>query len=330
MAERVRAGAVVRWSLAGLVLAVCVVLLVPAAFGVSTLLGPAQLVALRGVTAIGLLVGAGFVLLLAVVLRLFRLRIAWLVVAALVLVASSVAQVGVGAVRAIAPGPVDARTDLVMAGFNTEHGQVGDAEFVSFVRTEGIQVVAMPETDASRAAALQRALARAGLDFQRFGVQVGDSASTATSLLVDRRLGAYRQAQAAATTLGSVAAVPVDGDGPRFVAVHTNPPVPTSADMRRWRHDVPAGLSGCRGNAVVAGDFNATVDHAVFDVPDGCRDVAASTTSTATWPTTAPPWLGGAIDHVLATDQWRAVRTEVRDVGRSDHRAIVAHLHRIG
>ncbi|MCJ1715796.1 endonuclease/exonuclease/phosphatase family protein [Curtobacterium sp. VKM Ac-2922] len=325
-----RTGSVIRWTLSTVVIAVSLVLLAPAVVGVSTLVGPAQLVALRGVTAIGLLVGAGFVLLLAVVVRLFRGRIAWLVVPALVLVLSAVAQVGVGTVRSFTPGAVQARSDLVVAGLNTEHGLVGDDEFVRFVRSEGLQVVAMPETDATRAAALQRALARAGLDFQRFGVQTGDTASTATSLLVDRRLGAYRQARAAATTLGSVAAVPVDGDGPRFVAVHTNPPIPTSADMRRWRHDVPAGLSGCHGDAVVAGDFNATVDHAVFAVPDGCRDAAASTTSTATWPTSAPTWMGGAIDHVLATTQWRPVSTEVRVVGGSDHRAIIAHLHRVG
>lgn len=320
----------VRWALAALVVAAGVVLLAPAVFGVSTVIGPAQLVALRGVTAVGVAIGAGVLLLVAVVLRLVRQRIAWVVVPALVLVACAVAQVGVGVARSVSPGASSARSDLVVAGFNTEHGLVSDADFVAFVRGSGIQVVMMPETDATRAAALQRALARAGLAFQRFGVQVGDTASSATTLLVDRRLGTYRQVRAAATTLGSVAAVPVDGDGPRFVAVHTNPPIPNAADMGRWEHDVPAGLSGCRGDAVVAGDFNATVDHALFAPPAGCRDAESSTTSTATWPTSTPPWLGGAIDHVLATDQWRAVRTEVRTLGGSDHRAIVAHLHRVG
>lgn len=325
-----RVSRILRWTLAGLAIAAGVVLLVPAAFGVSSWIGPAQLVALRGVTAIGVAVGAGALLLVAVVLRLVRQRIAWVVVPALVLVICAVAQVGVGVVRSVSPGASTARSDLVVAGFNTEHGLVGDTAFVDFVRRNGIQVVMMPETDAVRATALQQALSRSGLDFQRFGVQVGDTASSATTLLVDRRLGSYRQVRAAATTLGSVAAVPVDGDGPRFVAVHTNPPIPNAADMGRWRHDVPAGLSGCRGDAVVAGDFNATVDHGLFAPPAGCRDAAASTTSTATWPTSAPTWLGGAIDHVLTTDQWRAVRTDVQTLGGSDHRAIVAHLHRVG
>jgi endonuclease/exonuclease/phosphatase (EEP) superfamily protein YafD len=60
-----------------------------------------------------------------------------------------------------------------------------------------------------------------------------------------------------------------------------------------------------------------------------CRDVASSTGNgmLGTWPSNVPALLGAPIDHIMASENWRATGSEVlEDAGGSDHRALVAQL----
>jgi endonuclease/exonuclease/phosphatase (EEP) superfamily protein YafD len=117
----------------------------------------------------------------------------------------------------------------------------------------------------------------------------------------------------------------------RFVAFHSV--APTREDLQNWRKDLTSLDRWCAnraiGPAIVAGDFNATLDHSVFrEAITGCADAAERTGEglVATWPSWAPRWLGPQIDHVLVTGGITAEVLSVHDIPGSDHRAVLTRL----
>jgi endonuclease/exonuclease/phosphatase (EEP) superfamily protein YafD len=117
----------------------------------------------------------------------------------------------------------------------------------------------------------------------------------------------------------------------RIKSVHPAPPVnPTAAPL--WR-DSLAALPGSdsRGDVrIMAGDFNATLDHPELrDLLDrGYTDAADAVGKGLvwTWPARrlrAPPL---TIDHVLVDRRVRVERVTVVQVPGSDHRAVIAEL----
>lgn len=125
---------------------------------------------------------------------------------------------------------------------------------------------------------------------------------------------------------------PVPATVPEWEAgIAALPPAPTTASTAG-----PAVASASGLSRVLAGDFNATLDHAVFRrlLDTGYTDAAAATGQglVPTWPMSRrgrslPPLV--TIDHVLTDARAGAVSTRVYDVPGSDHRALFADL-RIG
>ncbi|MDQ0743615.1 endonuclease/exonuclease/phosphatase family metal-dependent hydrolase [Clavibacter sp. B3I6] len=113
--------------------------------------------------------------------------------------------------------------------------------------------------------------------------------------------------------------------------------------MENWRADLAWLGQRCdEGNVIIAGDFNATLDHMsryggtpterdqVTDLGQ-CVDAARASGNAAvgTWPTDIPALLGTPIDHIMATPGWAVTGFRVvedRDGAGSDHRPIVAQL----
>jgi endonuclease/exonuclease/phosphatase (EEP) superfamily protein YafD len=128
------------------------------------------------------------------------------------------------------------------------------------------------------------------------------------------------------------ARVAVPGRPITFVAAHLLPPYPYPA--RKWRSEIARlrwTLAGLRGDqpVVVAGDFNATTDHAQFRqlLGHGYRDAAgqAGAGYLPTYPTDR--WYGPVIgiDHVLLRHA-TAADARTLDLPGSDHRALVVNL----
>lgn len=120
---------------------------------------------------------------------------------------------------------------------------------------------------------------------------------------------------------------------PTVLGVHTFPPV--SHLMSQWRSSVTGVVRQCRAGVIepgliLAGDLNATADHAVLRDLGGCADAGeqAGIGGLATWPTTSrTPLLGATIDHVLVDQQtWTAQAGAVMEVPGTDHRAVVVTL----
>ncbi|GAA3179720.1 hypothetical protein GCM10010531_37210 [Blastococcus jejuensis] len=116
-----------------------------------------------------------------------------------------------------------------------------------------------------------------------------------------------------------------------IVAVHAMPPAVSPAQVRAWTADL-AALPDPDPDVlrVLAGDFNATLDHAALRavLARGYEDAARAAGRAWAWtwrPLRAPfPRLG--LDHVLVDPRIQVAGVQVVPVGGSDHRAVVADL----
>lgn len=304
----------------------------PQGIGIHRLPFVANLIALRGVVALGLVVPAS----VAGVIAMRRGR--WGVSAALAiaLVACSIGNGGVLLLRGW--GATTADGDLTVVAWNAYGGGASPESIARLVRETGADVVSLPETDAFAAAEVVGILGRAGIVMRHDAVAAAPGGETIpTSILISTALGPYARDASIPSTPGLPSGVwrSVDGSGPTLVAAHPMPPLPRVVDQ--WGEGLRWMAARCaEPDVIVAGDLNATVDHfaglgSEGGVIGGCRDAAVEVGSAAagTWPVRLPVVLAAPIDHVLVGNAWRvrsfAVLTGFDGEG-SDHRPIVATL----
>jgi endonuclease/exonuclease/phosphatase family metal-dependent hydrolase len=238
-----------------------------------------------------------------------------------------------GLVAAVAPRAVGGATDrdgerLVVMTANLKYGE-GDARRVlELVDRHDVDVLSLQELTPEGVRRLDAAGARRRLP----GRVLEALPSAAGSGLMARRplrrvatgpqgAGAA-QPEAALTTPGGVAL--------RVRAIHPYPPI-DARKVRWWRtrlEDLPGPRDG-DALRILAGDFNATLDHDAFrEVLDrGYTDAADAVGAglQTTWPARGRgPSV--AIDHVLVPDAVGVRRVLVREVPGSDHRAVIAEL----
>lgn len=224
------------------------------------------------------------------------------------------------------PMPAASTGTLIAATVNVKGGSANVDEVAAVIASAGADVVALPEAGEDYRVRLEQALGGA---YTGASLQVADAATSAVSVLYRTGLGAV---VAEPSIAGSFPAWELSGGGLgelRFVAFHAYPPLPFATE--RWRTDL-AGLQrfcGAGDGVVVAGDFNATLDHsALRAATDGCADAAASVGAglTGTWPASAPGLLRTQIDHVFTTGGLYGHAVSFTEIGGTDHLAVVAEL----
>jgi endonuclease/exonuclease/phosphatase (EEP) superfamily protein YafD len=144
------------------------------------------------------------------------------------------------------------------------------------------------------------------------------------------RLALQPAREPAGTAFVMAAAVVRGPTGPvEVLAVH--PPAPTRPSrIPIWRRDIRALPPAAGADRILAGDFNATLDHREMRrlLGTGYRDAAAAVGAglDTTWPQgrRLPP--GVAIDHVLAPSTWGVRSFKVLGLPGSDHRAVLAEV----
>ena len=208
---------------------------------------------------------------------------------------------------------------------NVEFGQ-GTEALIGAVRREKPDLLFVQECEFTCDAALRRELG-AGYPHRR-AVEGGGSEG---SVILSRFLLA--PAPGVPGTMGMPGAVAdVRGHAVRLQHAHPMPPLPEQLGL--WRtelgrlRDAAAEAGGTP--TVLAGDFNASQDHAAFRrvLDTGLHDAArlAGQDRTPSWPARTMPVFGAQIDHVLVTPDFAARRARFLDLAGTDHRALVVDL----
>jgi endonuclease/exonuclease/phosphatase family metal-dependent hydrolase len=120
-----------------------------------------------------------------------------------------------------------------------------------------------------------------------------------------------------------------DGQEVALICVHPRAPALSRGGSVVWRSELGVLPAPGKLPTVVAGDFNATADHAAFRhvLRRGYVDAAIQTGNglTRTWGRPGnEPWL--TIDHVLASRGCAVLACSVHAVPGSDHRAVYAEI----
>jgi endonuclease/exonuclease/phosphatase (EEP) superfamily protein YafD len=200
-------------------------------------------------------------------------------------------------------------------------------EVVKLVREHEVDVLSVQELTPE----VQRALERAGLrrELRRRvaepSTRGGAGAALYARVPLDRRQPLPGRSALAVAVARVPGAPPVE-----LYAVHPRAPL-RAENMDAWKaglRALPAATSGAV--QVLAGDFNATLDHAELRriLDRGYEDAADEMGSglRATWPAgrRIPPPV--TIDHVLADARCGWDEARVLKVPRSDHRAVLAEI----
>jgi endonuclease/exonuclease/phosphatase (EEP) superfamily protein YafD len=216
---------------------------------------------------------------------------------------------------------------LTVLSFNTYEGRADVGALAALIRSARPDLIALPES----AGRFRDKLAPLVPDYRLTPSQDRGANVEGVTVAARADLGDVTAKVDRSTTFPSVE---LSGGGLgdlRFVAFHSVSPTP--GDVPAWREDIASLDRWCAdpqaGPAIVAGDFNATLDHSVFrDATAGCADAAHRTGDglVGTWPTGLPRVLGTQIDHVLVTGGIVPETFSVVDVPGSDHRAVLSRL----
>jgi hypothetical protein len=231
--------------------------------------------------------------------------------------------------RPSAPAPDGDR--LRVATVSLRLGLVSAAPVLDLVRRCDVDVLAVAELTP----AAERALRAAGIDdllpsSHVIAARRGSAPSASGAVWTRREVrsrgsvpGGFEQPRVRLATSG--------GPDVEVTAVHTPPPSTSPAAVRNWTRDL-AALPGTEPGVlrVLAGDFNATLDHAALRrvLRRGYVDAARVTGRALDW-TWRPlrlryPRL--TLDHVLVDPRIAVRAVELVPVAGSDHLALVADL----
>lgn len=233
--------------------------------------------------------------------------------------------------RAVADATPTGGTPLTVLSYNTYEGNADVAALADVIRTTRPDLVSLPEAGDEFRSSLAPLI-------EPLGYTVRSSTGTNTPDVDGVTTAAAKRLGAVTFTVGhDTEAFPylvITGGALgslRFVAFHSV--APTIGSTPSWWHDIGLLPRWCAGStpAVVAGDFNSTLDHSLFrHAIAGCGD-AADQRGDGLIPTWGPNDLlrhtiGPQIDHVLSTKGIEATTFRVVDIPGSDHRAVLATL----
>jgi endonuclease/exonuclease/phosphatase (EEP) superfamily protein YafD len=300
-----------------------------------------QIVSFRGALA-----GAfAVVLLLMLLFAIARpIRVMALSIALIALVAVA-ANVAILAGRGLGTDTLPAKTDssIRVLTWNTAGSATSPDDIAQIAVAMDADIVALPETTIETGERVAIAMRDLGHPMWAHHADNPDTEWDAgsTTLLIAPEMGDYAVIESSqdgtsnTSTVPSAVAMPTDGEGPIVVAAHAV--APRQSYMQDWRDDLQWLADQCATeNVIMAGDFNATVDHMTNLGVDGgtlgrCHDAAAETGNggVGTWSVEVPALVGTPIDHVMTSPRWHATGSIVlrsMDGAGSDHRPLIVQL----
>ncbi|MFE2753827.1 endonuclease/exonuclease/phosphatase family protein [Actinosynnema sp. NPDC059335] len=226
------------------------------------------------------------------------------------------------------PRPVAVGREVTVMAANLLVGKAEAEAVVAAVRAHDVDVLAVQELTPEMVRDFDRAGLAEVLPFRHFLDEPGGSGSGIAS-----RYPVFPRTLTPPSTLRQAGAlVDLPGEDLEVVSVHPLPPV-VDDGPERWQRDL-AGLPKRTLDGpvrVLAGDFNATLDHVGLrrllngGYADAADEVGAGLR--ATWPAAGALWPPPvAIDHVLVDRRCPVEDFAVVDVPGSDHRAVVSRF----
>ncbi len=301
----------------------------------------AQIVSFRGLLAIAFAALAIVALLFAIARPMRALALT----VALIAVVSVVANVAVVAARGVGTDTLPAKTEdsIRVMTWNTAGSATAPDTVAQIAVAMDADIVTLPETTIETGEKVALAMRDLGhpmwAHYTDYPSTQWDAGST--TLLISPELGDYAVIESSldgssnTSTVPSAVAMPTTGDGPIVVAAHAV--APRQSYMQYWRADLQWLADQCvDDNVIMAGDFNATIDHMSNLGVDGgtlgrCRDGAVETGNggVGTWTTEIPALVGAPIDHVMASSHWKPTGSLVlrsMDSSGSDHRPLIVQF----
>ncbi|MGW5232154.1 endonuclease/exonuclease/phosphatase family protein [Streptomyces nodosus] len=230
-------------------------------------------------------------------------------------------------------GKSDDPTGTALAEFrvltsNVEYGR-GTASLVPAVRRERPDIVFVQECERHCSALLEQAFGGATGAYP-YRQAVEGSGSDGSLILSRFPLKAAPGVPGRMGMPGAVA--DVRGHAVRLQLAH--PMAPVLDRLGPWRHELGElrayAAAGEDAPTVLAGDFNATQDHAAFRriLDTGLRDGArlAGKSRTPSWPARTAPQFGAQIDHVLLSRDFSVNSGHFLDISGTDHRALLVDI----
>ncbi|MFJ3305942.1 endonuclease/exonuclease/phosphatase family protein [Streptomyces sp. NPDC086549] len=208
---------------------------------------------------------------------------------------------------------------------NVEFGR-GTGSLVPEIRRLRPDLVFVEECEYTCQAALERDFATAYP--YRQAVEAGGSAG---SLVLSRF--PLHGTDGVPGTMGMPGAVAdVRGHDVRLQLAHPMPPLPGQLGV--WRRELGRlrdfAAAGGRTPTILAGDFNASQDHAAFRriLDTGLYDAArlAGHDRTPSWPARTSAVIGAQIDHVLVSRDFSATDARFLRLAHTDHRALLVDI----
>lgn len=210
---------------------------------------------------------------------------------------------------------------------NTYFGKADASRIVRIVRRHDVDVLSLQELTPGLVAELERAGLFDVLGHRVLRVGPGSEGSG----IVSR----YPLEPLSTPTPQPSALVDLPGNRDmQVVAVHPVVPVGPGTTVQ-WKHELGALPGPTHGERepvrVLAGDFNATLDHTPMRqlLGRGYSDAAEVTGDglAPTWPTRGRPWAPPVtLDHVLVGGDVAVRGYRTFEVAGTDHRAVLAHL----
>ncbi|WP_240137010.1 endonuclease/exonuclease/phosphatase family protein [Streptomyces sp. MUM 178J] len=225
------------------------------------------------------------------------------------------------------PGPVAARLTVLTS--NLEFGGATEG-LLTAVRREQPDLVFVQECSVACAKALRSRVSRADYPYRH--IVEGDPAEG--SAILSRH--PLKPAPGVDSVLAMPGATATVGEQPvNLQLAHPLPPVPSAVDD--WRQELgrltsyAAGARDGGRPTLIAGDFNATQDHAAFRrvlEAGELRDSAtlAGAARTPSWPAAVRRPLGAQIDHVLVSEDFSVRGARFLDLADTDHRSLLVTL----
>ncbi|WP_432186279.1 endonuclease/exonuclease/phosphatase family protein [Streptomyces sp. Tue6028] len=210
---------------------------------------------------------------------------------------------------------------------NVQFGR-GTDSLVAAVRRQKPDILFVEECEHVCSRALRDAFGGSGGDYPYR--QAVEGAGSDGSVIMSRF--PLKAADGVRGTMGMPGAVAdVRGHDVRIQLAHPMPPLPGQLGVwRRELGELRDYAAAGDGPTVVAGDFNASQDHAAFRriLDTGLRDGArlAGDPRTPSWPARTTPTLGAQIDHVLVSEDFSANAAAFPRITGTDHRALVVDL----